>query len=166
MICYSALPEHWVEPFIPYVNQSYGDTFYLFGSDYIWPRKMNEAVKRTVARVGGKVVGEEYTPFGVKDFAATVRKIEQSGAKVLVVPGAVRGVDHREIAAAVRSQAPDLEHVLTVRAEPAAGQRALEQLEDDPTAPLPASPLGPYDVSMVFYTSGTTADRTSQRRAC
>ncbi len=85
MICYSALPEHWVEPFIPYVNQSYGDTYYLFGSDYIWPRKMNEAVKRTVARVGGKVVGEEYTPFGVKDFAATVRKIEQSGAKVLVL---------------------------------------------------------------------------------
>jgi cyclohexanecarboxylate-CoA ligase len=82
----------------------------------------------------------------------------QSGAKVLVVPGLVRGVDHREIAAAVRAQAPDLEQVLTVRAEPAAGQRALEQLEDDPTASLPPSPLGPYDVSMVFYTSGTTAD--------
>ena len=31
------------------------------------------------------MVGEEYTPFGVKDFTSTVRKIEQSGAKVLVL---------------------------------------------------------------------------------
>ena len=82
----------------------------------------------------------------------------QAGSKVLVVPGLVRGVDHRDIATAVRAQAPALEHVLIVRAAPAAGQRALESLEDDPSAPLPPSPLGPYDVSMLFYTSGTTAD--------
>ena len=82
----------------------------------------------------------------------------QARAKVLIVPGLVRGVDHREIVAAVRARAPDLEHVLTVRAAPAAGQRALEDLEDDPSAPLPPSPLGPYDVSMLFYTSGTTAE--------
>ena len=43
----------------------------------------------------------------------------QSRAKVLIVPGLVRGVDHRELAQAVRAQAPDLEHVLTVRAAPA-----------------------------------------------
>jgi branched-chain amino acid transport system substrate-binding protein/urea transport system substrate-binding protein len=85
VICYSGLPEQWVEPFIPYVNQNYGNSYYLFGSDYIWPRKMNEAVKRSVSSVGGSVAGEEYTPFGVKDFTSTVRKIEQSGAKVLVL---------------------------------------------------------------------------------
>jgi cyclohexanecarboxylate-CoA ligase len=82
----------------------------------------------------------------------------QAGAKVLIVPGVVRGFDHRELATAVRAQAPSLEHVLTVRAAPAAGQRALESLEDNPPAPLPPTPFGPYDVSMVFYTSGTTAD--------
>jgi branched-chain amino acid transport system substrate-binding protein/urea transport system substrate-binding protein len=86
ILCYSALPEHWVDPFMPYVKQNYGDTFYLFGSDYIWPRKMNEAVRRTLNQVSGaKVVGEEYTPFGVKDFTSTIRKIEQSGANVLVL---------------------------------------------------------------------------------
>ncbi len=82
----------------------------------------------------------------------------QARAKVLVVPGLVRGFDHRELAEAVRAQAPDLEHVLTVRAEPAAGQRALAALEDDPSMALPPSPHGPHDVSMLFYTSGTTAD--------
>jgi cyclohexanecarboxylate-CoA ligase len=82
----------------------------------------------------------------------------QARTRVLVVPGTVRGVDHREIAAAVLARAPDLEHVLTVRAEPGAGMHAVEQLEDTPARPLPPSPHGPHDVSMLFYTSGTTAD--------
>ncbi len=86
ILCYSALPEHWVDPFLPYVKQNYGDSFYLFGSDYVWPRKMNEAVRRTLNQGGGaKIVGEEYTPFGVKDFTSTIRKIDQSGAKVVVL---------------------------------------------------------------------------------
>src|SRR5205823_13083130 len=42
----------------------------------------------------------------------------QARSRVLVVPGVVRGTDHREIAAAVRAAAPDLAHVLTVRAAP------------------------------------------------
>ncbi|MEO8602530.1 MAG: AMP-binding protein [bacterium] len=82
----------------------------------------------------------------------------QARSKVLLVPGLVRGVDHRQLATAVRAAAPDLEHVLTVRAAPGSGQRALEDLEDDPSTPLPPSPHGPHDVSMLFYTSGTTAD--------
>jgi ABC-type branched-subunit amino acid transport system substrate-binding protein len=85
IICYSGLPEQWVNPFIPYLKQNYGDTFFTFGSDYIWPHKMNEAVAKSVAEVGGKVVGDEYTPFGVKDFTSTIRKIDESGAKVLVL---------------------------------------------------------------------------------
>jgi acyl-CoA synthetase (AMP-forming)/AMP-acid ligase II len=80
----------------------------------------------------------------------------QARSRVLVVPGVVRGVDHREIARAVRAAAPDLEHVLTVRAEPDAGMQSLEALEA-PDAP-PPTPPGPHDVSMLFYTSGTTAD--------
>ncbi len=83
--CYSALPEHWVEPFIPFLKEGYGDSYYLFGSDYVWPQKMNQAIRRVVGEVGGEVVGEEYTPFGVKDFTSTVRKITGSGAKVVVI---------------------------------------------------------------------------------
>jgi cyclohexanecarboxylate-CoA ligase len=81
-----------------------------------------------------------------------------AGARALIVPGLVRGVDHRELATAVRAKVPEVEHVLTVRAEPGSGMQALEALEDTPARPLPPSPHGPDDVSMVFYTSGTTAD--------
>lgn len=85
IICYSGLPEQWVSPFVPFLKQNFGDTFYMFGSDYVWPRKMNEAVRKAAEQAGGKIVGEDYTPLGVKDFTSTVRKIEQSGAKVLVL---------------------------------------------------------------------------------
>ena len=88
--CYSALPDHYVDPFMPYLMEHFGDSFYLFGADYVWPQKMNESINRVVAAAGGSVVGEEYTPWGVRDFAATIRNIEQSGATVLVstLPGA------------------------------------------------------------------------------
>jgi len=82
----------------------------------------------------------------------------QARSRVLVVPGEIRGVDHRELARAVRDRVGTLEHVATVRADPGPGQRALESLEDDPSTPLPPSPHGPHDVTSVFYTSGTTAD--------
>jgi len=82
----------------------------------------------------------------------------QARSRVLVVPGTVRGVDHRALAESARRESPELEHVLTVQADPAPGQRALEPLEEDPPGPLGPSPLGPHDVAMVFYTSGTTAD--------
>jgi cyclohexanecarboxylate-CoA ligase len=82
----------------------------------------------------------------------------QARSRVLVVPGVVRNVDHRELARTVQREATELEHVVTVRAEPLPGQRTLESLEDEPPAPLGPSPLGPHDVSFVLYTSGTTAD--------
>lgn len=88
--CYSALPAHYVDPLVPYLMETVGKRVYLFGADYVWPQKMNIAIRAAVASNGGEVVGEEYTPFGVKDFAATIRKIEESGADavILTLPGA------------------------------------------------------------------------------
>lgn len=83
--CYSALPAHWVNPLVPYAVENLGKAFYLVGSDYVWPQKMNKAFTEEVAKAGAKVVGEEYTPWGAKDYAATLRKIESAGADVVVI---------------------------------------------------------------------------------
>ena len=83
--CYSALPDHWVTPLIPYVVDTYGKRFYLLGSDYVWPQKMNQAIRATATGAGGEVLGEEYSPWGVKDYTSTLRKIEGSGADVIVL---------------------------------------------------------------------------------
>ena len=85
IVCYSALPDHWVAPLIPFVIKNYGKSFYLYGSDYVWPQKMNIAITATAEANGGRVVAEEYSPWGVKDYTATLRKIEASGADVVVL---------------------------------------------------------------------------------
>lgn len=90
LFCYSALPEHTVYPFIPWLAENFGKTFYLFGADYVWPHKMNIAVKKAAAQVGGTILAEEYTPFGVKEFSGVIRKMADKEPKVLVftLPGA------------------------------------------------------------------------------
>jgi urea transport system substrate-binding protein len=82
--CYSALPEQWVDPLVPYVRENYGDAFYLIGSNFSWPQRMNKTVRVASDRAGARIVGEEYVPFGVKDFTSILRKVESSGANVLV----------------------------------------------------------------------------------
>ena len=88
--CYSALPAHFVDPLLPWLQGSGSSSYYLFGADYTWPQKMNEAIRSKIEEVGGTVAGEEYTPFAVKDFAPTLRKIRDSGADtvILTLPGA------------------------------------------------------------------------------
>src|SRR5690606_18711758 len=76
---------------IPYLKEiGVGDSYYMFGADYIWPRNMFATAKAIIGEVGGTTLGEEYTPFGVKDFAPVIRKIADSGAKILLfaLPGA------------------------------------------------------------------------------
>lgn len=51
-------------------------TFYLIGSDYIWPRTSMKIARKHIEKVlGGKVVGEEYKPLGNTQFGSTINKI-------------------------------------------------------------------------------------------
>ena len=89
LFCYSPVPEHMINPLVPYMIKNYGNSFYIFGYDYVWPHKMTEAIKKEVEKVGGRIVGTEFTPFGVKDFSETIGRIKQSGASnlMLIMPG-------------------------------------------------------------------------------
>jgi len=53
--------------------------------------------------------------------------LRQARSRVLVVPGLFRGVDHRQLAAAVRPRSPDLEHVLVARADPLAAMGSFDR---------------------------------------
>lgn len=51
-------------------------TFYLVGSDYIWPRTSNKIARKHIETVlGGEVVGEEYYPLGNTNFGSLINKI-------------------------------------------------------------------------------------------
>lgn len=52
-------------------------TFYLIGSDYIWPRTSNKIARKHIENVlKGKVVGEDYFPLGHTQFGSLINKIK------------------------------------------------------------------------------------------
>jgi urea transport system substrate-binding protein len=51
-------------------------TFYLIGSDYIWPRTTMKLARKYIETVlHGTIVGEEYAALGSTDFGSTINKI-------------------------------------------------------------------------------------------
>ncbi len=53
------------------------NSFFLIGSDYIWPRTSNKIARKHIeAHLMGKVVGEEYYPLGHTNFNSLINKIK------------------------------------------------------------------------------------------
>lgn len=88
---FNTVPNQELAQLIPAMAIRSGKSFYLFGTDYVWPQKMFERAEQEIARIGGEVVGKAFTPWGVKDFTPAIRKIMNSNADVLVF--AVPGID-------------------------------------------------------------------------
>ncbi len=87
---FNTVPNQELAKLLPQMNETAGSSYYMFGADYIWPQKMFETAKGMIKELGGETTGEEFTPWGVKEFTPVVRRIAESGAKVLVfaLPGA------------------------------------------------------------------------------
>jgi len=58
------------------VREKGAKTFYLLGSDYIWPRTSNKIARKHIEKLGLKVVGEEYYPLGHTQFNSVINKIK------------------------------------------------------------------------------------------
>lgn len=59
-------------------------TYYLIGSDYVWPRTTNKIARPTIAKMGGTVAGEEYFPLGATEFASVINKIKAAKPDVII----------------------------------------------------------------------------------
>jgi urea transport system substrate-binding protein len=61
-------------------------TFFLVGSDYIWPRTSNKIARKHIENViKGSVVGEEYYPLGNTQFGSLINKIKLKKPDVIFV---------------------------------------------------------------------------------
>ncbi len=90
IFCFNTVPNQELQRLIPYLMANKGTKFYMFGADYVWPQKMFGFAQRQIADLGGSVVGQEFTPWGVKEFTPVIRRIADSGADVMLfaLPGA------------------------------------------------------------------------------
>ncbi|WP_339189100.1 urea ABC transporter substrate-binding protein [Paenibacillus sp. FSL R5-0490] len=65
-----------IVPSVTWLLENRGKTFYLLGSDYVFPKTANQVIKAQLAAEGGEVVGEEYTPLGHTDYSTIISKIK------------------------------------------------------------------------------------------
>ncbi len=61
-----------------------GKSFYMIGSDYIWPRTTIKIAKATLGRLGGKLSGEGYYPLGHIEFSSEINKIKAAKPDVIL----------------------------------------------------------------------------------
>lgn len=61
-----------------------GKSFYMIGSDYIWPRTTIKIAKATLGRLGGKLAGEGYYPLGHIEFSSEINKIKAAKPDVIL----------------------------------------------------------------------------------
>jgi urea transport system substrate-binding protein len=68
-------PNQQITPALEWLHSNGLNKFYLIGSDYNFPRTANKIAQKDLARMGAKVVGEEYLPLGHKDFDQTIKHV-------------------------------------------------------------------------------------------
>lgn len=90
LFAFHTVPNQDVGRLVPYLAQNVGTHFYLLGADYVWPRNMFLVARKVIQLARGDVRGEEYVPFGTSDYSATIARVRDSGASVLLfaIPGA------------------------------------------------------------------------------
>ena len=71
-------PNQQVGPAVDWLLQNKGQSFYLVGSDYVFPRTANKIIKAQLKRKGGLLAGEEYVPLGTTEFGDLIERIKKT----------------------------------------------------------------------------------------
>ncbi|KNX40419.1 Aliphatic amidase expression-regulating protein [Roseovarius tolerans] len=104
---------------LDWVNKTKGaKTFYLLGSDYIWPRTSNKIARKHIENFmdGCKVVGEEYYPLGHTQFNSVINKIRLRKPDVIyaIVVGGSNVAFYKQLTAAGIDPTEESPIVLTI----------------------------------------------------
>lgn len=91
-------------------------SFYLLGSDYIWPRTSNKIARKHIEKLGLKVVGEEYYPLGHTQFNSVINKIKLKKPDVIyaIVVGGSNVAFYKQLKAAGIDMTKEKPLVLTI----------------------------------------------------
>ncbi len=84
------------------VREKGAKSFYLLGSDYIWPRTANKIARKHIEKLGLKVSGEEYYPLGHTQFNSVINKIKLKKPDVIyaIVVGGSNVAFYKQLKAA------------------------------------------------------------------
>jgi branched-chain amino acid transport system substrate-binding protein len=78
MISVGAVPEQQFSTLIPYMVEKFGKRVYVIAADYNFGQLSAEWNRTILKGLGGTVVGEEFIPLGVSQFAQTIQNIQKA----------------------------------------------------------------------------------------
>ena len=138
-----------VPPYLKFLKEkSGGNKFFLLATDYNWARITVDMVKNEMPKLGGVIVGEEFTPFNTTDYTPLITKIRDSGADVLFL-GLVGGPDN--VAFFKQARSAGLTQQIKVIGNIA--------LEDGALAAVGSAAEGTYMAASYFMTNDTPENR-------
>ncbi|MEH2476953.1 urea transport system substrate-binding protein [Nitrobacteraceae bacterium AZCC 2146] len=81
---FSTVPNQELGQLLPYMNQTFGNTYFLLGADRVWPHQMFDIAKPLIEKLGGKVAGTQFTLGTETDFTPLIEQVAAAKAKVLL----------------------------------------------------------------------------------
>ncbi|MBR1146522.1 substrate-binding protein [Bradyrhizobium sp. AUGA SZCCT0431] len=90
---FSTVPNQDMGQLLPYMNQAFGNTYFLLGADRVWPHQMFDIAKPLIEQLGGKVVGTQYTLGTETDFTPLIAQVAVAKPKVLLFALKGDGID-------------------------------------------------------------------------
>ena len=79
-----AAPNQQIIPAVKWAFDHLGESFFLVGSDYVFPRTANAIIRDQVTALGGQIVGERYLPLGSRQLDNIVTEILEAHPKVIL----------------------------------------------------------------------------------
>src|SRR3984893_17323848 len=58
---FSTVPNQELGQLLPYMNQTFGNTYFLLGADRVWPHQMFDIAQPLIEKLGGKAAGTPIT---------------------------------------------------------------------------------------------------------
>jgi urea transport system substrate-binding protein len=84
-IMYSgAQPNQQALPALEWAAKQGYKTYFLIGSDYVYPRTANLILKKHIEQGGMQVLGESYVPLGGTDFSGVIAKLRQAKPAIVI----------------------------------------------------------------------------------
>lgn len=77
-------PNQQILPAVSWCFYNLGKTFFLVGSDYIYPRVVNELIKQYAPILGAQIVGEAYQPLGSTTFSDIAQEVARVQPHVII----------------------------------------------------------------------------------
>ena len=81
---FSTVPNQELGQLLPYVNQTFGNSYFLLGADRVWPHQMFDMARPLIEKLGGKIAGTQYTLGTETDFTPLIAQVAAAKAKVLL----------------------------------------------------------------------------------